>query len=181
MKKLSLWLVCGMFLFSCKNEVEKVKVFDLDTFTFTGPGEWEIEEENGVRRIQWERDTVSVQYGLSTDTLLEKLPNVVPKSMIPILLANGVDTTNWHFVKKNHVTLEDMEPYMTHTYDTVTIDGVKAKIVKPKKVAYGMTGVYFENVKSGYGTPKKLTIVGQDLSEEDQDNLLAAIQSLRFK
>lgn len=181
MKKLSLLFVSVSILFSCSKEVEKEKVLELDGFTMTGPGEWEIEKEEGSQLILLGHDTAIVQVGVSTDTLLEALPNVAPKAMIPIFLANGVDTSGWRFLKKDHVTLADMKPYMKHTYDTVTIDGVKAKLVKPKKVAYGMTGVYFDKVKASDGTSQRLTIVGHDMSEEDQNNLLAAIHSLRFK
>ena len=67
----------------------------------------------------------------------------------------------------------------THEIDLTVIDGKQAKIVYPKKVKKGTTGVYFESLDKAGMT--KFQISGFDLNERNQRLFLAAIRTLKFK
>ncbi len=67
----------------------------------------------------------------------------------------------------------------THDIDFMTIDNKRAKIVKPKNLGQGTTGVYFDSLETA--KTNKFQISGTGLSSDNQKLLLTAIESLRFK
>jgi len=69
---------------------------------------------------------------------------------------------------------EDDDPDHNVTYEA--IDGFNAKIVVPKIVGNGTTGVYFDNL----GSSNKLNIEGYDLSATNQDVSLKIFRTIKF-
>ena len=67
----------------------------------------------------------------------------------------------------------------THDIDFMTIDNKRAKIVKPKNLGQGTTGVYFDSLETT--KTNKFHMSGTGLSSENQKLLLTAIESLKFK
>ncbi len=63
-----------------------------------------------------------------------------------------------------------------HDIKMMIIDGHVAKVVDPKQVKEGSTGVFFHDVDG-----MRLTISGYELSEVHQRQLLSAIRTIRFK
>jgi len=70
--------------------------------------------------------------------------------------------------------LEDTDPNHDVTYET--IDGFRAKIVVPKVMGSGTTGVHFESL-GGYD---KLTLSTKDLSPIVQDIALKIFRTIEF-
>ena len=67
----------------------------------------------------------------------------------------------------------------THDIDFMTIDNKRAKIVKPKNLGQGTTGVYFDSLETT--KTNKFHMSGTGLISENQKLLLTAIESLKFK
>lgn len=66
----------------------------------------------------------------------------------------------------------------THEVMLSMIDGRAAKIVKPKRVQNGTTGVFFDSIDID---KNKLQLSGVNLSGESQHLLLSAIEGIKFK
>ena len=76
---------------------------------------------------------------------------------------------------------KDNDPHHIVTYET--IDGYKAKIVVPKVVGSGTTGVYFGDLGGGGdGIEKiKLQVSGYNLTASQQEIALKIFHTLKFK
>jgi len=60
------------------------------------------------------------------------------------------------------------------------IDGRNAKLVEPKKLGYGITGVYFDSLWTGGSNNVRFQLSGHDLQPENQKAVLQAIKTLKF-
>lgn len=181
MKKLIIYcftIIC----FSC--QTQSYKNFDFGSFTFVAPDTWKIIEIKGIdsyiRLIDIGHDTLSFDYGLYSNDLREKWPRLQPKRFLKELIQNGFDTTGWIFVDHERITVEVMKPFMKHTYDTLMVDGLKAIVISPKVARNGITGVYFDSVKTTSWGKKKFNFYGHNLKQEDQEELLKTIKTLKF-
>ena len=72
----------------------------------------------------------------------------------------------------------DVDPETHETFWT-TIDGRKAKIVKPRGGSKGITGVYFENVDDG-GT-LKFQMSSRDARPAVREQLISAFETITFR
>lgn len=67
-----------------------------------------------------------------------------------------------------------------HLISDDTVDHYKVKIVKPKNIGYGITGIYIDSLwESGSGI-SRFNLYGNDLCLEDHNNLLKAIRTIQF-
>jgi hypothetical protein len=78
----------------------------------------------------------------------------------------------WH---SNHLNIDTL----THSINYKTIDGKLAKIVSPKGLIKGTTGVYFDSLETT--RIWKFQMSGINLSKNNQILLLKSIESLNFK
>ncbi|TKC09686.1 hypothetical protein [Pedobacter frigoris] len=66
------------------------------------------------------------------------------------------------------------------TYEYLTIDNKKAKIVRPKISGKGMTGVYIESLGDSYGDRDRFQLNGQNLTSANEQLLIKALKTLKF-
>lgn len=64
-----------------------------------------------------------------------------------------------------------------HNITHATIDGKDARIVQPKTIGIGVTGIFFADIGNG----NRFQMSGNNLSKTSQNFLLASFASLRFK
>ena len=76
---------------------------------------------------------------------------------------------------------DDNDPHHVVIYET--IDGYRAKIIVPKIMANGITGVYFADLgKMRPGSPEtKLEISGCNLAASQQETAFAIFRTIKFK
>ena len=73
-----------------------------------------------------------------------------------------------------------------HSIIFTTVNGKKAKLISPKVVGHGLTGIYIDSLwvdgpsKSAQGIDR-FQLNGQNLSSVHQDQFLKAIQTMKFK
>lgn len=85
-------------------------------------------------------------------------------------------TLNFDYGWYSNSLVNDADPAYVVTYET--IDGANAKIVVPRAVTNGTTGVYFE----GLGTNRldRLQISGTGLTDAQQDLVLQMFRTIQF-
>ncbi len=70
---------------------------------------------------------------------------------------------------------EDGDPNYVVTYET--IGGYRAKIVEPKVVGSGITGIYFGDL----GNQNRFNLYGNDISSSQKETVLKIFRTIKFK
>ncbi|WP_374464869.1 hypothetical protein [Chryseobacterium sp.] len=86
------------------------------------------------------------------------------------------DTTLFIILNEN----ENQENFIKSKITYKKIDGYKAKILEPKQVGKGITGVYIDSLKTESIGKIRFNLYGTNLKKENQVELLKAIQTLNF-
>ena len=164
------------------------KKMDFGPFSMTTPDNWKYIEtrsiDSFVGKIALDgKDTLDFDYGYYSSSLNEDLGLITTKDSVfkEVKNENINDTLNPYvtkfYAKRDTLNLEKL--YKTQ-YSFESINNLKAKIVTPKKVGIGLTGVYFENI-STKRKGLRLQISGYNLSAENQKSFLKAIKTITFK
>lgn len=181
MKKISL-IILGL-LGSCSSE-NKYKEYNFGEFTLTGPKTWSIVNVKGIDSyvkeiITKNHDTLYFDYGFYSNPLEEPIHPIYDESLIKVLVKEGFEENKLRFA--NEKAYEEALNKRRDIYEFAIIDGFKAKIVKPKKIGEGITGVYFDSLATNDIMNVKLNFLGVDLNVEDHKEVLEAIKTIKFK
>ena len=183
MKIVSLLFITLMLLnFSAEKEM------DFGAFSMETPENWVYVKQRGIDSFVGKvaldkKDTLRFDYGLYSSSLEEDLGFIITKDSVFTYEENEnkQDTVN-RYVQKFYAKRDtlDMKKLYKTEYHFEKINSVNAKVVTPKKVGIGMTGVYFESKKAN-GKGIRFQISGYNLSEKNQKEFLKAIRTLKFK
>jgi hypothetical protein len=181
MKQIYLLLV--VLLFSCTGE-NKYEEFNFGEFTIVGPKSWKVVNVNGIDSyvkeiITENQDTLYFDYGYYSNPLEDKILPYHREDIIQILVQNGYDEKKLR--AENDSVHEQALRERKEIYEYETISGFRAKIVKPKVIGQGITGVYFDSLGTESGMNISLNFLGVDLSEEDHEELLKALKTIKIK
>lgn len=186
MKHLKLLIIITL-LISCKNNNDKYKNLDFGSFEVIVPYGWNQIEYAGidsfVGKIAIDKnDTIQFDLGwYSFDLTEEDFPIIIDKNDLEYILKTNskIDTTQY-------VIVEDIKNVIYSDYSKIIvsytqIDSYNAKIVTPKKIGNGLTGVYIDSLWGDDYAKTKFNLYGINLSENNQKELLKAIKTLKFK
>lgn len=86
----------------------------------------------------------------------------------------------------HYVIVEDLREINYSDYSKITvsyrqIDSYNAKIVVPKKYGNGLTGIYIDSLWGSGFAVNKFNLYGVNLSKDNQEEFLKAIETLKFK
>lgn len=178
--------LCLLLLFSCKQrERVETKTLDLGEFQITVPSTWEPVKEKGIdsfvgRIALTSGDTISFDLGWYSNPLEEEVTYKVDETNV-YLLNSSESTPNslmYEFYGKRDTV--DFDKFHKNKITWSSIDGRKAKIIEAKKPGDGMTGIYIDSVwRAGSGIDR-FQMNGTNLTPENQRDLLAAFQTLKF-
>jgi hypothetical protein len=118
-------------------------------------------------------DAGSFTVSLPPNWKLNKLQGI--DSYVAEFTGDGV-TLNFDYGWYSSPLVDKDDPSHAITYET--IDGKKAKIVIPKEIGSGTTGVYFEDVGDGMN---RLQISGDNLTSSQQDVVLKIFRTIQFR
>lgn len=184
MKKASLFIFTTFILLSCSNHSQKTKSMDFRSFTLQTPKDWnklklDAYDSNAGIIITKNNDSVFYDYGPYSNSLEQlSTPVISRKDLNELLKINPeADTTLFIILNEN----ENQEDFIKSKISYKKIDGYKAKIVEPKQVGKGMTGVYIDSLKTESIGNIKFNLYGINLKKESQVELLKAIQTLQFR
>ena len=182
-----LTIILTFFLFSFLNNNGK-KNLDFGAFSLETPENWKYIKARGIDSFVGkialdENDTLNFDYGMYSNSLKEELGLIITKDSVfeEVENPNIKDTLNPYVLKfyarRDTLKLESL--YKT-TESFETIENLKAKIVTPKKIGIGLTGVYFENTSLKH-KGMRLQISGYNLTEKNQKEFLKVIKTIKFK
>lgn len=153
---------------SCSSQL---KTYDFATFEIIGPASWKVVKVEGidsyVRMLRTESgDTLHFDYGYYSNSLNEDIPMVQSRKYITSFIENGIDTLGMFFFDADTLRQEDYSQFLKQNTEFITIDGFKAKIVTPKIIGTGITGVYFDSLGTGGAGNIRLNFLGNDLNRK---------------
>ncbi|RKE77955.1 MULTISPECIES: hypothetical protein [unclassified Chryseobacterium] len=181
MKKASLFIFASFILLSCSEN--SIRSLDFGDFRLKAPGSWkklkpEACDSNAGIIITKNNDSIFYDYGPYSYSLEENVTIINRKDLNELLTVNPkADTTEFIVIDKN----ASREDFIKSKISYKKIDGYKAKIVEPKQVGKGMTGVYIDSLKTESIGNIKFNLYGINLKKESQVELLKAIQTLQFR
>lgn len=172
--------------FGCNSDNE-LKLYDFVPFTIEGPSSWKVRNVRGVDSyvkeiITENSDTLYFDYGYYSNPLEEEIHPVFDEFTIKLLTEKGV-------IEEDSLRAENQRAYekailnKKENFEFDTVGGFKAKLVKPIKIGEGVTGIYFDSLRnsSSMEMTVKLNFYGIDLNEQDQNDVLRAVKTIKFK
>ncbi|MFS4473971.1 hypothetical protein [Chryseobacterium sp. T20] len=183
MKKTFLFIFTSFIVLSCSDHSQKTKSMDFRSFKLQAPKDWsklkmDAYDSNAGIIITKNNDSIFYDYGPYSYSLEENVTIINRKDLNELLAVNPkADTTQFIVIDKN----TNREDFVKSKIIYKKIDGYKAKIVEPKKVGKGMTGVYIDSLKTGSIGKIRFNLYGKNLKKESQVELLKAIQTLQFR
>lgn len=183
MKNISLFIFASFILLSCSENSQKTKSMDFRSFTLQAPKYWnklklDAYDSNAGIIVTKNNDSIFYDYGPYSYSLEENVTIISRKDFNELLTVNpNADTTEFIVIDKN----ANREDFVKSKITYKKIDGYDAKIVEPKQVGKGITGVYIDSLKTGSIGKISFNLYGTNLKKESQVELLKAIQTLQFR
>jgi hypothetical protein len=179
MKKIiTLFLV---FAFACsQNKQHNLKIVEFSDFKMQVPASWRQIELNGIDSevdliVTENGDSINIDFGKNASSLNEvvKVYSLSDKAHF--------DSINWStegkIFSKNSVIEEMQGAYLKEYYLFEIIDGRKAKLMLPKVVGTGGSGVYFDSVDV---EGNRLLIYTKDMDSVSYLALYRSLKSIEF-
>ncbi len=172
-------LIILILLFSCGSDKYSLKEYAVGLISIAAKDKSTLSELKGidtyVAKLKVDKDTFHIEYGKGIYKLNEPSPTIFPfdqKENIEKL--SGTRITEANEVRFSETAEEDREQniFSKQYYLYDTINGIIAKIVQPKKIGDGVTGLYIYKLKDG----NSLSIYAKNL---DSSSHLEALQMFR--
>ena len=174
-----------LLIIGCTDDKPKSKNHTLDfgNFSIETPNSWTKIKAQGVDsyvgRIAIDNtDTLDFDLGWYSNKLNEYEPTILDSNMIGSIDTSIVDTSEVIFVK-NRMRV-DPDKYKKNNVSWDTIDGRKAKIVFPRQLGIGTTGIYIDSLWQSGSDVDKFNLYGDNLKPINEKLLLKALQTLKF-
>lgn len=176
--RLSILMVL-ILLFSCKSDNHSATEYTVGLISIVANAKSTFKELKGidsyVANLIVHKDTFYIEYGKGIYKLNEPNPTVFPidqKENIEKLSGNKI--TEADEVRFSETAEEDREQniFSKQYYLYDTINGIIAKIVQPKNIGDGITGLYIYKLKDG----NSLSIYAKNI---DSSSYLEALQMFR--
>jgi hypothetical protein len=156
---------------------------DFRNFSFQAPKDWtqlKLDDYNSNAGIivTKNKDSIFYDYGPYSNPLDETSAVIITREELRELLKVNPKADTTEFIILNENTRNEDFIKSKTTYKK--IDGYKAKLLEPKKIGKGMTGVYIDSLKTGSLGKISFNLYGKNLKKESQTELLKAIQTLQF-
>lgn len=156
---------------------------DFRSFSFQAPKDWnqltlDDYDSNAGIIVTKNKDSIFYDYGPYSNPLDETSAVIISREELRELLKVNpkADTTEFIILNENTRREDFIKSKITYK----KIDGYKAKLLEPKKIGKGMTGVYIDSLKTGSLGKIRFNLYGKNLKKESQTELLKAIQTLQF-
>lgn len=159
MRKLFVSFMSLALFISCQNknnEMEQINIYNIGGVNVTVKGKSEFKELKGidtyVAQINTGKDTFNIEYGKGVYDLHEGGPTIFPadqKANIEKLSGNKIQETGGVFFSETPEKDREERIFSKQFYLYDTINSIIVKIVQPKKIGYGITGLYVPKLRDG--------------------------------
>lgn len=172
-----------LILLNCENS--KTKKEDFNVFEIEIPKTWKKIKLKGIDSnvgaiITDKNDTIFYDYGLYSNDLTEN-PIIIDKKMLSFIKESNKNFDKSEFIVVSNLDSVNIENYKLNNETNAIISNLNCKIINPKKIGNGITGIYFPNVKKSDSKIIKFNLIGTNLNEDNNELLLQAFHTIKFK
>ena len=186
MERIKQWVPIFMVMYvCCTNDQRQLKEVNLNnTLSMTIPKDWEIKEKQGIDSYAFEITnsrglTLHGDLGRYSTQLLEPSFPVFDIKLKDSLLkrtSNQLNLNTVHF-SENPEEDNDQRIFSKQFYIYDTINSIVVKLVQPKKIGDGMTGIYVPKLKDG----NSLSIYAENVDSLEHMEILRIFKTIKFK
>lgn len=129
-------------------------------------------------------DTIHLIYSFATDDLSHDGRDhvVLPEHLKAEMIAEGEDLSRYVFVPTENDVVPMREKLTTQQFEQTILNGKQAKMVLPKQIGKGVTGVHITAIRFVHEqNTYEFTLYGRDLPKKTHKALLQVFKSIRFK
>lgn len=188
--RLLLWFAVTILLASCtgnKQSNDGTKLLDYKYFTIRVPKSWKRVDAKGidsyVGEIHIDSNTIiTFDLGWYSNDLVEGSEDYIIRHDSLIVLKKS-PIPNVTKLREDYRGKPDSGSIAALTVNQkrwITIDGYKAKFITPTHIDKGTTGIYIDSLWNAGSNTDKFQMNGQNLTLKQQQQLIAAIKTLKF-
>ncbi len=173
-------------LLSCTDKQRGgTKTLDFGEFTIDVPSTWQpvrakgIDSYVGLMTLD-HGDTVSFDLGWYSNPLEEEYKFMVENGDVYLKKENESTSNSVFFEFYGKADTVDIEKFKVNNVTGTTIDGKRAKLIRPKNIGTGMTGIYFDSLWVAGSGIDRFQMNGKDLLPDNERQLLKAFETLKF-
>ena len=182
--KLKSLLVINLFLLGCNQTVMKNQTVKIGPLSLNVPQGVQVIDAAGIDShvklfVLNKKDTLTADLGRHSFPLKEDIKPVISEKE-----KKDLEILSGRKIESNKVIISDEAEdeiryglFLKNYYSYDTINGIPIKLVKPKKVGDGITGVYASKLKDG----NTFVIYGVNLDSLAQKEALDIIKSIKYK
>lgn len=176
------YLLLFVLLINCSED--SLKTLDFGDFEVQVPRHWkELKldacDSNARIIVTKNLDSIHFDHGMYSNPL-EENPLIIDRRNLKEILSQDPKTDTSEFVIVKSTKNVNREDYIKSKISYKNIDGYKAKVLIPKKIGKGITGIYIDKIETELHGEVKFNFMGEDLTKETQAELLRAINTLKF-
>ncbi|WP_343565675.1 hypothetical protein [Sphingobacterium sp.] len=174
--------VLTVLVIGCKDPT-RTKTMDFGLFTIEVPYKWQQVKQDGIDSYVGaiavdNTDTLYFDLGMYSNTLTEHNIEIITRQMME---ESATDSSDYIIVKDMPILDLDLDAdmYRKQNVSWDTIDNRPAKIVFPRVLGKGTTGIYVGDLW-GDSSKVRFNLHGSNLKAQTEQDLLKAIKTLRF-
>lgn len=176
-------LIAFISFMSCKSAKPDLNTVTVGPLSISANKKWRYANENGIDSevkllVLNNKDTLTLEYGKHVNALNEDLP-----SIMSLQDKRQFDSLAGRKVEINKLIISDMAEdemkyglFLNNYYMYDTINGIQVKVVQPKKVKKGITGIYIAKLKDG----NSFVAYGINLDSTAQKEAMKIFQSITY-
>lgn len=164
------------------------RLLDYNYFTIRVPQNWKRMDVKGmdsyIGEIQIDVNTkISFDLGWYSNSLDEgaqdfliRHDSLFVKRTLPVC----VSRVNYVFDYRGKLDSANIAPLRINKKQWLQIDGYRAKLITPRQPGKGTTGIYIDSLWKAGDANDKFQLSGHNLTLKQQQQLLAAVKTLKF-
>jgi len=170
---------------TCDKKRVQTKTLDFGQFEIDVPTTWDKVEQQGIDSYVGQiaiDDTDTLEFDLgwySND--LEDEPNYTIRDGQVFLTRDFSTPSRRVYTFIGNADTVDFKKLERREIEWTVIDNKNAKIVRPKKLVPGLTGVYIDSLWTNGSGIDRFNLYGMYLKPENEKLFLEAVETLRFK
>jgi hypothetical protein len=189
--QLLLWFALPILLLSCTSDKQTndgTKLLNYGYFTIRVPKSWKRVDAKGidsyVGEIHVDTGTVvSFDLGWYSNSLSEgsedyiiRHDSLLVRRSLPRALGSVSRVLDYRGIPSS----SNIAPLTINKKQWIVVDGYKAKLVTPTHTGKGTTGIFIDSLWNAGSDTDKFQINGENLTLKQQQQLIAAIKTLKF-
>ena len=180
MRDVAKYILIVFVLCSCNQEKSSSKTVEIHNYSIDVPANWTTFKYDGIDSsvqglITNNGDTIYSSFNKSAMSFDETV-QVFSKAQIAKYDSLGLDTKSLYYSENPSID-ESQGTFLKEFYYYDTISGFKAKIIQPKKIGNGLTGI---SIKGFDSESNRLTLYSRGLDTINQFKLLKSIKTIKI-